>query len=70
MKEQNKWLWGAAIGSFAASALVCEIPFLASAFGFAPVGIAEFAVAIGIGFLVIPIVEIVKLIQRKLAKRK
>jgi hypothetical protein len=34
------------------------------------VGIIEFAVAIGIGFLVIPIVEIVKLVQRKLAKRK
>ena len=70
MKEQNKWLWGAAIGSFAATALVCEIDFLAAAFGFAPVGLLEFAVAIGIGFLVIPIVEIVKLVQRKLAKRK
>ena len=70
MKEQNKWLWGAAIGSFAATALVCEIDFLAAAFGFAPVGLLEFGVAIGIGFLVIPIVEIVKLIQRKLAKRK
>jgi Ca2+-transporting ATPase len=68
MKQQNKFLWGAAIGSFAATALVCEVPFLASAFGFASVGIAEFAVAIGLGFCVIPIVEIVKFIQRKLHK--
>ena len=68
MKQQNKFLWGAAIGSFAATALVCEVPFLASAFGFASVGVAEFAVAIGLGFCVIPIVEIVKFIQRKLHK--
>ena len=68
IKRQNKFLWAAAIGSFAATALVCEVPFLASAFGFASVGIAEFAVAIGLGFCVIPIVEVVKLIQRKLHK--
>ncbi len=65
MKEQNKWLWWAAIGSFLATALVCEVPFLAAAFGFAPVGVAEFAIAIGLGACIIPIVEIVKLIQRK-----
>lgn len=70
IKRQNKWLWWAAIGSFAATALVCEIPFLASAFGFAPVGITEFATAIGLGACIIPIVEIVKLIQRKRAKKR
>ena len=68
VKEQNKWLWWAAIGSFGATALVCEVPFLAKAFGFASVGILEFAVAIGIGACIIPIVEIVKLIQRKRGK--
>ncbi len=70
MKEQNKWLWWAAIGSFVATALVCEVEFLANAFGFASVDLAEFAVAIGIGFLVVPIVELVKLVQRKLAAKK
>ena len=70
MKQQNKWLWFAAIGSFAATALVCEVDFLAAAFGFAPVGILEFAVAIGIGACIIPIVELVKLVQRKLANKK
>ncbi|MBQ8686012.1 MAG: calcium-translocating P-type ATPase, PMCA-type [Clostridia bacterium] len=69
VKEQNKWLWWAAIGSFVATAIVCEVPFLASAFGFAPVGILEFAVAIGIGACIIPIVELVKLIQRKSEKK-
>ena len=70
MKKQNKWLWGAALGSFAATALVCEVDFLAAAFGFAPVGILEFAVAIGLGACIIPVVEIVKFVQRRLAKNK
>ena len=69
MKEQNKWLWGAALGSFAATALVCEVDFLAKAFGFMPVTILEFAVAIGIGACIIPIVEIVKFFQRKSKKK-
>ena len=69
IKRQNKWLWGAGAGSLLATALVCEVPFLARAFGFASVGIVEFAVAIAIGACVIPIVETVKLIQRKLAKK-
>ena len=68
MGSHNKALYLAAIGSFAATTLVCEIPFLASAFGFTHVGITEYAIAIGLGFCVIPIVEIVKFIQRKLAK--
>ena len=70
MKKQNKWLWGAALGSFAATALVCEVPFLAAAFGFEAVGILEFVVAIGLGACVVPIVELVKFIQRKIAKNK
>ncbi len=68
VKQQNKWLWWASLGSFGATALVCEVPFLAKAFGFASVGLLEFAVAIGIGACIIPIVEIVKLIQRKRSK--
>ncbi len=70
VKDQNKWLWWAAIGSFAATALVCEVPFLAKAFGFASVGLVEFLVAIGIGACIIPIVEIVKFIQRKAEKKR
>ena len=66
--SHNKALWFAAVGALLATTLVSEIPFLAGAFGFAPVSLVEYAVAIGIGVLVIPIVEIVKFIQRKLAK--
>lgn len=66
--SQNKFLLLAGIGSFVATVVVCEVQFLADAFGFAPVGLEEFAIAILLGALVIPVVEIVKLIQRKIAK--
>ena len=64
----NKTLWFAGVGSLIATTLVCEIPFLANAFGFASVGISEYLIAIALGFVVIPVVELVKLIQRKTAK--
>ena len=65
MKKQNKMLYIAAIGSFIATTLVCEVGFLAKAFGFTAVGIEEYALAILLGALIIPIVELVKFIQRK-----
>ncbi len=68
LKGQNKLLLGAAIVTLIATTLVCEVPFLANAFGFTAVSLAEYAVAIGLGVLVIPIVELIKLIQRKVAK--
>lgn len=48
--------------------LLLEAPFLANAFSFVPVGLAEYAIGLGLGFVVIPIVEAVKFIQRKLGK--
>ncbi|MBP3434981.1 MAG: cation transporting ATPase C-terminal domain-containing protein, partial [Clostridia bacterium] len=68
MKTGNAMLYIAALGSFVATTLVCEVPFLATAFGFEQVGLVEYAIAIGIGACVIPIVEIVKFFQRKIAK--
>ncbi|MBE6550616.1 MAG: calcium-translocating P-type ATPase, PMCA-type [Ruminococcaceae bacterium] len=68
LKGQNKVLLIAAVGSLIATTIVCEIPFLASAFGFASVSLVEYVIAIAIGALVIPIVEVVKLIQRNIKK--
>ncbi len=67
LPTQNKMLLGAAVLTLIATTLVCEVPALAAAFGFTAVSLAEYIVAIGLGVLVIPIVEIVKLVQRKLA---
>ena len=68
MKTNNGVLYLAAIGSLVATTLVCEVPFLANAFGFEQVDLVEYAIAIGIGACVIPVVEIVKFFQRKCAK--
>ena len=56
------------IGSLALTTLLLEVPFLANAFGFEMISWTEYAVAMGLAFLVIPIVEVVKFIQRKLGK--
>ncbi len=66
----NKVLGLAALGSLVATTLVCEVPFLANAFGFETISLAEYAVAIGLAALTIPIVEIVKLVQRLCKKNK
>jgi len=70
LKGQNMILWAAMIGSLLLTTAVLEIPFLANAFGFTPIGLTEYAIALILGFLVIPVVEIVKLVQRAVAKRK
>ena len=68
LKKQNKVLWAAMLGSLLLTTLVIEVGPIARAFGFTPIGLLEYSISIGLAFLVIPIVEIVKLIQRKLAK--
>ncbi len=70
LKKQNKMLWLAAVASLGLTLLVCEIPFLANWFGLATIGWTEYGIAMGLGFCVLPIVEIVKLIQRLVAKKK
>ena len=62
---QNPVLWAAMIGSLILTTAVLEIPFLASAFGFTPVGAAEYGVALCLAVLVIPVVEAVKFFQRR-----
>ena len=68
LKSHNKILWWAMLGSLALTTLVIEVPFIAKAFGFTTIGLTEYAIAMALAFLVIPVVEIVKLIQRAIAK--
>ena len=68
LKGQNKVLWAAMLGSLLLTTVVIEVPFLANAFGFTPIGWTEYAIAMGLAFLVIPVVEFVKLIQRAIKK--
>lgn len=70
MGTSNKTLTLAAIGSILATTLVCEVPFLANAFGFTPVSLLEYAIAMGIGMLGMIIVEIVKTFQRAAMRKR
>ena len=62
---QNPVLWAAMIGSLILTTAVLEVPFLANAFGFTPVGAAEYGIALCLAILVIPVVEAVKFFQRR-----
>jgi Ca2+-transporting ATPase len=68
LKKQNKILWAAMFGSIVLTTLVLEVPFLANAFGFTQIGLMEYGIAVAMAILIIPIVEIVKIIQRKIYK--
>ena len=68
LKGQNKILWLAMAGSLVLTTLLLEVPFLANAFGFEMISLTEYAISIGLAFLVVPVVEIVKFFQRKLGK--
>ena len=70
LPSHNKVLWGAMLGSLALTTAVLEIPVLANAFGFTPVSWTEYGIALALAILVIPIVELVKLCQRRAAARK
>ncbi len=69
-RSHNKVLWAAMIGSLLITTLVLEVKPIADAFGFTPVGWAEYGIALALAVLVIPIVELVKFFQRRTAKRK
>lgn len=68
IKGQNKLLWASMLFSFVLTTAVIYVPFLRDAFGFESISLMEYGVAILIAFTILPIMEIVKLIQRKLNK--
>ena len=70
IKGQNKWLWGAGILSLLLTTVVVEVDVLCNAFGLAHLDLMEYGIALGLGFAIIPIVEIIKLIQRLVTKKK
>ena len=69
IKHQNIWLMGAGLLSLILTTAVVEIDFLANAFNLAQLDLTEYGIALALAFTVIPIVEIVKLIQRAVRKK-
>jgi Ca2+-transporting ATPase len=68
MGSMNWYLIGAMVLSLALSTVVIYVPFLSNAFGFANISLSEYFVSLLLAILVIPIVEIVKAIQRSVKK--
>jgi len=69
-KGSHNWLlYGAMLLSFVLTTAVVEINVLSNLFGFAHLDALEYGISLGLAFLIIPIVEIIKAIQRKTAKR-
>lgn len=69
LRTPNWALVGAAAASLALTTLCIYVPFLADAFAFTAISAAEYAVAMGLAVLVIPVVELVKCVQRAVEKR-
>ena len=70
LKSHNKFLYGAMLISLILTTVVIEVPFIAAAFKFTPIDLEEYAIALLLAVLIIPIMEIVKAIQRKVEASK
>lgn len=68
MGSINWYLVGAMVLSLVLSTAVIYIPFLAEAFDFAHISLTEYGISLALAVCVIPIVEIVKAIQRAMKK--
>ena len=69
LKTHNKFLYGAMIVSLILTTLVIEVPVFAAAFDFTPISMTEYAIALGLALLIIPIMEITKAIQRAMGSK-
>lgn len=69
LPKMNMALIIAGVASLVCTTVVLYVPFLQEAFGFEHISVQEYLVALGLAFLIIPLVELVKLIQRKKAEK-
>ena len=68
LKKQNKTLWGTLVMALTLTIIILYVPALRNLFSFSYIDAKEFLVAVGIAFLIIPIIEIAKLVQRNAGK--
>lgn len=68
LTDDNFALYLAMVGSLLLTTAVVEIDFLSNLFGFAQLDLKAYLISLGLAFLIIPIVEIVKAFQRARAK--
>jgi Ca2+-transporting ATPase len=68
LRSHNGWLWGAMALSLVLTTAVIYVPFLSTAFGFQEISLMEYVVALSLAVSIIPIMELAKLVLRKLGK--
>ena len=64
LKKSNKMVWGAAVLSLVLTLLIIYIPALSGIFSLEALTARELAAALGLSVAIIPLVELVKLVQR------
>jgi Ca2+-transporting ATPase len=57
------------IASFVATTAVIYVPFLRNAFGFEVISLVEYGISVALAVLIIPIMEIIKAILRRVEKK-
>lgn len=69
LKNINWWMLWAFIGTTITTLGVIYIPFFVKIFGFTSINLKELAIAFGLAFLIVPIIEVVKFFERKLREK-
>ena len=70
LKGHNKVLWGAMGLSLTLTLLVIYVPALASVFSLQPLTFRELAVSLGLSVSIIPLVELVKAVERAFGRKR
>ena len=70
IKKQNMLLWGSFALAFILTTAVIYIPFFRKIFSFSEISLKEYGAAVLLAVLIIPIVEIEKLIKRSIKKKQ
>lgn len=65
VKGQNPFLWGSGLLSLCLTALVIEVPTLASIFHLTPLTLTEYGTAMLLALVALPVVELVKLLMSR-----
>ena len=70
LEKHNLWLWGGAAAALTLTTLVIYVPVLSGLFGFSTITLAEYIVAMLLALCAVPLVELMKWVQRRMSSRK
>ena len=69
MGHKNPYLMGALLLALTMTTAAIYVPFLSEAFNFTHISMFEYAIALGLAFMIIPIMEVIKYFHRKKASK-